>query len=163
MTKDVPDVTVKDWQSVFLSKYRDLLDYFGKKLSMARFNGFSEKPFFLKKIWNMSEEYGQWCYRFKFLKEIRHHWLYVFHAGFEEIRFLKSCDWGSIEKTFVMLSGFWPLRGWGTDLSESVKKGKLVTKIFFSEIVEWSYKSFRKMILKWYWKVILLSNSFGLG
>ena len=56
MTKDVPDVTVKDWQSVFLSKYRDLLDYFGKKLSMARFTGFSEKPFFFKKseIWAKS-------------------------------------------------------------------------------------------------------------
>ena len=34
------------------------------------------------------------------------------------------------QKSFVTLSGFWPLWGWG-DLSESVKKGKFVTKIFF--------------------------------
>ena len=32
-------------------------------------------------------EYGQWCYRFKFLQWITLHWL--FHAGFGEIRFLK--------------------------------------------------------------------------
>ena len=30
----------------------------------------------------MDEEYGQWCYRFKFLEGIRLHWLYLFHAGF---------------------------------------------------------------------------------
>ena len=37
---------------------------------------------------------------------------------------------GSIDKkTSVTLSGFWPLGGGG--LSESVKKGKFVTKIFF--------------------------------
>ena len=34
------------------------------------------------------------------------------------------------QKTFVTLSGFWLLRGLG-GLSESVKKGKFVTKIFF--------------------------------
>ena len=34
------------------------------------------------------------------------------------------------QKDFVTLSGFWPLREWG-GLSESVKKGKFVTKIFF--------------------------------
>ena len=41
--------------------------------------------FFLKKseIW---AKYGQWCYCFKFLEEIRLHWL--FHVGFGEIRFL---------------------------------------------------------------------------
>ena len=45
--------------------------------------------FFLKKseIW---AKYGQWCYRFKFLEEIRLHWL--FHVGFGEIRFLKWHD-----------------------------------------------------------------------
>ena len=42
-------------------------------------------------------------------------------------------------KTFVTLSRFWPSRGcgcWG--LSEAVKKGKFLTKIFFSDNVEWS-------------------------
>ena len=39
------------------------------------------------------------------------------------------------QKTFVMLSRFWPLiRGSGC-LSESVKKGKFVMKIFFSDNV----------------------------
>ena len=32
---DIPDVTAKDWQSVYLSKYRELLDYFGKKIAEA--------------------------------------------------------------------------------------------------------------------------------
>ena len=44
------------------------------------------------------------------------------------------------EKTFATLSEFWPLGrwdkggggGWG-GVSESVKKGKFVTKIFFSD------------------------------
>ena len=41
---------------------------------------------------------------------------------------------GIDKKTFVTLSGFWLLRGWGgegRDLSESFEKGKFVTKIFF--------------------------------
>ena len=51
---DIPDVTVEDWQSVCLSKCRELLDYFSKKISMSRFAGFSEKSLFKKKkceIW----------------------------------------------------------------------------------------------------------------
>ena len=45
------------------------------------------------------------------------------------------------QKTFVTFSGFWPLRGFGVGgagagLSESVKKGKFVTKIFLSVNVE---------------------------
>ena len=56
---------------------------------MSRFTGFSEKYFFEKK--NLKHEQsmgtGQWCYRCKFLEEIRLHWL--FHVGFGEIRFLK--------------------------------------------------------------------------
>ena len=44
------------------------------------------------------------------------------------------------QKTFVMwLSGFLSLKEWGgggQGLSESVKKGKFVTKIFFADIVE---------------------------
>ena len=39
--------------------------------------------FFKSEIW---AKYGQWCYCFKFLEEIRLHWL--FHVGFGEIRFL---------------------------------------------------------------------------
>ena len=39
----------------------------------------------------------------------------------------KKCYKGASAKTFVTLSGFWPLRGCG-GLSESVKKGK-----FFSD------------------------------
>ena len=46
---DIPDVTAKAWQSVCLSKYRELLDYFGKKIPISRFTGFPEKSFFLKK------------------------------------------------------------------------------------------------------------------
>ena len=38
----------------------------------------------------------------------------------------------------VTLSGFWPLRG---GLSESNKKGKFLTKIFFSDNVEWISKN----------------------
>ena len=34
------------------------------------------------------------------------------------------------QKRFVMLSRFWPLKGLG-GLSESIKEGKFVTKIFF--------------------------------
>ena len=44
-------MTVKDWQSVCLSKYRELLDYFGKKIAegLSWFTGFSD-VFFFKKI-----------------------------------------------------------------------------------------------------------------
>ena len=50
------------------------------------------------------------------------------------------------QKTFVMLSKFWPLREWG-DLGESVKKGKFMTKIFFQiGNVNWSSKELSKMI-----------------
>ena len=57
---------------------------------MSRFTGFSEKSLsFLKKSETWAK-YGQWCYRFKFLEEIRLHWL--FHMGFEEIRLLKWHD-----------------------------------------------------------------------
>ena len=45
--KDIPDVAAKDWQSVYLNKYRELLDYLGKKIPMSRFTGFSEKYIFL--------------------------------------------------------------------------------------------------------------------
>ena len=51
----------------------------------------------------MDEEYGQWCYRFKFLEGIRLHWLYVFHAGFDEIRFLKSCNLISSNSWFLAI------------------------------------------------------------
>ena len=42
------------------------------------------------------------------------------------------------QKTFVTLSGFWPSvkGGGGGGLSESVKKGKFMTKIFFSNNAE---------------------------
>ena len=36
--------------------------------------------------------------------------------------------------------------GGGGDLSESIKKGKFVTKTFFSDNVEWSSKNLWKMI-----------------
>ena len=59
---------------------------------MSRFTGISEKSVFLKQILNMGEVVcmGSGCYRFKFLEEIRLHWL--FHMGFGEIRFLKWYD-----------------------------------------------------------------------
>ena len=41
------------------------------------------------------------------------------------------------QKIFVTLSGVWPLMECGAgDLSESVKTGKFVAKIFFPDIVE---------------------------
>ena len=45
----IPHVTVTDWKTASLSKHRELLDYFGKKIPMSSFSGFSEKPIFLKK------------------------------------------------------------------------------------------------------------------
>ena len=49
-------------------------------------------------------------------------------------------------KIFVTLSGFWVLRVWGKSFSESVKKRKLLTKIFFSGNFEWSSKNLWKMM-----------------
>ena len=48
------------------------------------------------------------------------------------------------QKTFLTLSGFWPLSGWGS-FNTSVKKGIFVKKIFFSDNVEWSSKNLWKM------------------
>ena len=48
------------------------------------------------------------------------------------------------QKTFVTLSGFWPLKGGG--LGESVKKAKAVTEIFFQIIL----KEFLKSCKKWH-------------
>ena len=50
LEQPIPDVTVKDWKNASLSKHRELLDYFGKKIPMSSFNGFSEEPIFLKNI-----------------------------------------------------------------------------------------------------------------
>ena len=33
--EDMPEVTAKDWQGVCWSKYRELLDYFGKNIAEA--------------------------------------------------------------------------------------------------------------------------------
>ena len=62
-----------------------------------RFAGFSEKSFFKKNKSEIWAKYGLWCYHFKFLEEIRLHWL--FHRGFGEIRFLKWHD--------VINSNYW--------------------------------------------------------
>ena len=44
---------------------------------------------------------------------------------------------GASMKNFCHACGFWPLKGCGEGgLSESVKKEKFVTKIFFSDNVE---------------------------
>ena len=60
---------------------------------------------------------------------------------------LLCCSWDQWEKTFVIFSGFWLLKGWWWGwLSESVKKGKLATKILFSDNVEWSSKNLWKII-----------------
>ena len=47
-----------------------------------------------------------------------------------------------------MLSRFWLLREWGEGwgLSESIRKGKFMTKIFFSNNIEWSFKNLWKMM-----------------
>ena len=47
---DISDITAKDLQSICLSKYRELFDYFGKKIPI------SEKTFFKKwsEIWAKS-------------------------------------------------------------------------------------------------------------
>ena len=47
------------------------------------------------------------------------------------------------QKTFVTLSRFWPEVG---GLSESVKKVKFVTKIFFSDNVEGSSKNLSEIV-----------------
>ena len=49
------------------------------------------------------------------------------------------------QKTFVLLSGLRRLMGWGEGLSESLRKGKFVTKMFFPD-AEWSSKNLRKII-----------------
>ena len=51
-----------------------------------------------------------------------------------ENRSFTNILWEHQQKTFVTLSRFWPLRVWGS-LSESVKKGQFMTKIFFSDVV----------------------------
>ena len=33
--QDIPDATAEDWQSVCLSKYTELSDYFGKEIAEA--------------------------------------------------------------------------------------------------------------------------------
>ena len=50
---------------------------------------FPRNPFFKRKseIW---ENYGQWCYHFKFFEEIKLYWL--FHVAFGKIRFLNWHD-----------------------------------------------------------------------
>ena len=59
---DHSDVTAKDWQSVCLSKYRELLDYFGKKIPMPRFTGFSENYFLQNKLFSI---YFQFIFRYR--------------------------------------------------------------------------------------------------
>ena len=88
----------------FLNKYRELLDYFCKKIPMSRFTGLSEKSFFKKNL-EYGKEYEQWCYCFKFLERIRVHWM--FHSGFGEIIFLKHSDVINLNSWFLtILKGF---------------------------------------------------------
>ena len=47
------------------------------------------------------------------------------------------------QKRFVTVSGFWPLRGW-EGLSQSVKRRKFVTKIFFQIILNKVLKTCEK-------------------
>ena len=59
------------------------------------------------------------------------------------IKFWKILFWWLREyqqKKFIMLSRFWMLRGWGRGLSESIKKGKFVTKILFQIILKTTFK-----------------------
>ena len=50
------------------------------------------------------------------------------------------------QKTFVTLSRFWPLRGWGGrgGLSEFVKKGKFVKTFFFQIMLYKALKTSEK-------------------
>ena len=53
------------------------------------------------------------------------------------------------QKSFVMLSGFWLLRGWrrgGRGWVNPLKKLKFVTRIFSLYIVEWSSKYLCKIM-----------------
>ena len=59
-----------------------------------------------------------------------------------DIVFLFREGW---QKNFIFHSRFWSLRGWW-GLSESIKKGKFVVKIFFSDYVEWSSENLWKMM-----------------
>ena len=54
--------------------------------------------------------------------------------------------WSIDKKTFSCLADFGCSGGGGGGLSEAVKKGKFVMKIFFSDNVEWSSKNLWKMI-----------------
>ena len=55
-------------------------------------------------------------------------------------------SWGSISKKLLScLANFGSLRGWG-GLSDSVKKGTFVSRIFLSDNAEWSFKNLWKMI-----------------
>ena len=58
---------------------------------------------------------------------------------------LASKDWEHWQKTLVMLSRFWPLRGWGSS-SEFLKKGTFVIKICFSDMLN----EVLKICEKWY-------------
>ena len=70
------------------------------EIPMSRFTGFSEKSFFLKKIWNMGEV-AVGCDAMA----VNFHWL--FHAGFREIRFSKRRDVINSNSWFLaILKGF---------------------------------------------------------
>ena len=70
---------------------------------MSRFTGFSEKSLFKKKNEILMGKLCAvtWCYPFKFLEEIRFHWL--FHVGFGEIGFLKWHDVINSNSSFLAI------------------------------------------------------------
>ena len=51
---------------------------------------------------------------------------------------------GASTKSFRHACVFWPLRGWGVGLVESIKKEEFVTKIFFYIILNQVLKSSKK-------------------
>ena len=54
----------------FLNKYRELLDYFCKKIPMSRFTGLSEKSFLKKKSGIWAKSMGSDAIALNFLKEL---------------------------------------------------------------------------------------------
>ena len=55
----------------------------------------------------------------------------------------KKADREHPQKTFVTLNGLWLLRGWGS-CRETVKKQKIVTKLFFQIMLNEVLKSHKK-------------------
>ena len=71
---------------LYYQRWSSTLEVQLEQLKQLKADSHAQVYWIFREIW---PKYGQWCYRFKFLQEIRLHWLLV---GFGEIRFLKWHD-----------------------------------------------------------------------